>query len=553
MSLAGKIKKLFDDSNVKVDSTVDDRILNDAITALDDSEKVKSTPAEPNIRRIIMKSSITKLAAVAMIIIAVLIGIYYSGGSIDGSSVALGQAIENMKKMPWMLITTQEKNIVVEKQWFGFDSDILAFKSNRNGEFTYYNNEKEEFEYTYSPERFQQGVIYYSRDQNEFLSPGKGQSVPETAFEVTGKIIEDLEKETQKVKRKIVNQNGEKVEVIAATIASDGSKVEIRRSIGRNLILSIKKDYSKKSNLSDYTCTFSYPVEGPESIYDLGVPKDAEIKDVTIPAEIADLMKKLKTIRQTTLTNYVALSLPAEIEQIPTSFTDSRPIEEHLASLIWRKGNERCDSRGYFSSPKGAPTIGSISGNIQSASDSFVTVSSCIYKAEEGKIYSYEMVNAKPVHDEYRAVIESMGGKIFIELINWPYIMVLRNFPFQWKISSVMGTDNETLIKIERSGVGTKGTAFGNDIYRWFINPDRNYICQRFEYGNAGQEPVERIDVLEYAETESGQLYPHIIKKTANRLINGKEQQQTSSRIIYLQENPVFPNSIFDPNTFPKE
>jgi hypothetical protein len=59
-------------------------------------------PAELKIWRIIMKSKITKLAAAAVIIIAVLIGIHYSGGSIDGASVALAQVTENMKRMPWL-------------------------------------------------------------------------------------------------------------------------------------------------------------------------------------------------------------------------------------------------------------------------------------------------------------------------------------------------------------------------------------------------------------------------------------------------------------------
>ncbi len=57
MSSAEKLKRLFAKSDVTVDSKVDDRIINDALTAFDKSEKTKSVSAEPNIWRIIMKST----------------------------------------------------------------------------------------------------------------------------------------------------------------------------------------------------------------------------------------------------------------------------------------------------------------------------------------------------------------------------------------------------------------------------------------------------------------------------------------------------------------
>ena len=52
--------------------------------------------------RIIMKSPITKLAAAAMIIIAVLIVINKFDGSIDGTTPTFAQSVEAMKKMPWL-------------------------------------------------------------------------------------------------------------------------------------------------------------------------------------------------------------------------------------------------------------------------------------------------------------------------------------------------------------------------------------------------------------------------------------------------------------------
>jgi hypothetical protein len=67
-----KIKKLFAKSEVTVNSKVNDRIINDALTAFEKSEKTKSVSVEPNIWRIVMKSRITKLAVAAVIIAALL-------------------------------------------------------------------------------------------------------------------------------------------------------------------------------------------------------------------------------------------------------------------------------------------------------------------------------------------------------------------------------------------------------------------------------------------------------------------------------------------------
>ena len=50
--------------------------------------------------RTIMKSRITKPAAAAVIIIAVLIGVYRSGGSIDGAGVLWGQVAEKIGRIP---------------------------------------------------------------------------------------------------------------------------------------------------------------------------------------------------------------------------------------------------------------------------------------------------------------------------------------------------------------------------------------------------------------------------------------------------------------------
>ncbi|MBN1805554.1 MAG: hypothetical protein JW837_09900 [Sedimentisphaerales bacterium] len=58
-----------------------------------------NNPVLTNIWRTIMNNRITKFAAAAVIIIAVMLGINYIGGSPDGVSVALGEVLEKMEKI----------------------------------------------------------------------------------------------------------------------------------------------------------------------------------------------------------------------------------------------------------------------------------------------------------------------------------------------------------------------------------------------------------------------------------------------------------------------
>ena len=101
MSSAEKIKKMFAKSDVTVNSKVDDRIVSDALAAFNESEETKSLSAGPNIWRIIMKNRITKLAAAAVIVIVVLLGVKFVGGP-DLAKVALGKVTSRFAQVDYV-------------------------------------------------------------------------------------------------------------------------------------------------------------------------------------------------------------------------------------------------------------------------------------------------------------------------------------------------------------------------------------------------------------------------------------------------------------------
>ena len=75
MKPADNINRLIKNSDVTTGSEIDSRILGDAFEELEKLKVTKLAGSRLNIRRIIMKTKITKLAAAAAIIIIAALGI----------------------------------------------------------------------------------------------------------------------------------------------------------------------------------------------------------------------------------------------------------------------------------------------------------------------------------------------------------------------------------------------------------------------------------------------------------------------------------------------
>ncbi|MBP7050991.1 MAG: hypothetical protein KBE65_08255 [Phycisphaerae bacterium] len=88
MQPADNIRRLIDESQISSSAQVDRRILADALADLE-KRRVSST-ARPGVWRILMQSKALKLAAAAVIVIAVLFGLQFLGGS----GVTFAQAIQ---------------------------------------------------------------------------------------------------------------------------------------------------------------------------------------------------------------------------------------------------------------------------------------------------------------------------------------------------------------------------------------------------------------------------------------------------------------------------
>ena len=281
MSSAEKIKKLFAKSDVTVNSKVDDRIISNALTALEKSEKTKSVSAEPDIWRIIMKSKITKLAAAAVIIIAVFIAINQFGGSFDVSTVALGKTLDNMKKMLWLHQVangTIEGKEVTTEQWISFESKVFAFKLS-DGHIEYHDYSKQKV-WEYDPHSKTISISYPEhKGDNVFLRLTSLSSFS-SFLDIA---IKKLTEEGGKVIERSGKYNGNTVRIYEVTFSGHPAfkKTNIKFFVDpKSQLLIAEKVKATDENgniLMEAEIKLDYPETGPTSIYDLIVPSSAKI------------------------------------------------------------------------------------------------------------------------------------------------------------------------------------------------------------------------------------------------------------------------------------
>jgi len=284
MRPAENIEKLIKDIKIDTNVKTDNAVLGDVIEAFEKSKGKNTTATEQNIWRIIMKSPITKLAAAAVIIGAVFAGVHYFDGSIDVASVALAQMTKAIKKMPWMhahgeIDSPQRKGQIDE--WICFEKSIEITK--RADGVIRYRDEGQDTMYVYDPLN---NMVTITSLSDRYAVPRRT-PMPMSPIEGIEKLIETLKEKSQvelSISRK--ETNGQSVEIInIVSITQDEPVIKQNMTIIINaetkLLISMDTVVTKEKGerIGTAHVDFDYPNQGPENIYSLGVPQDAEVLD----------------------------------------------------------------------------------------------------------------------------------------------------------------------------------------------------------------------------------------------------------------------------------
>jgi len=137
MSSAEKIKRLFAKSDLTVNSKIDDRIISNALTAFDKSEKTQSVSPEPNIWRMIVRSRLTKLAAAAVIVLGLYFGLNSLGG-LDVASVVWGDVVTHIGDVDYVhMYYFKSRGNDFFRQFEGWHAHGKTLLRGDNGDATY--------------------------------------------------------------------------------------------------------------------------------------------------------------------------------------------------------------------------------------------------------------------------------------------------------------------------------------------------------------------------------------------------------------------------------
>ncbi len=545
MRPADDIKRFIDKAAVSTNPKADKAVLDVVLAAQEKATGQTSAAPRLRLRSIVMRSPITKSAVAAAAIVALGVAISEFGWTNGHGSTTLAAMVKTMQRMPWVhyTVTSLVGGETLREYWLG-GSSVQAYRF-QDGKLSYRQG-KEGIEYTFDPQK----KVIHAR-QSEDLEREQ-ESVPDSPSAFLETMLHWLDGEASGTTRQIRLLDGRQVEVITAELTRDGVlwRIEVQRDVQQNLLVR-----SRYENCADESKSMAmecdYPTEGPRSIYDLGVPAGTEVVSLFLPPEVSELIRKLDTLRKTHLTRYVAISVPAGTTLLPTSFTGRRPeryftSKDDQVAAIWRNGEDRCQVRGYLPlEAQGATTMEQVSQNPRQVAVSLVPVAADIFQAGKHPLSHYQILDGARIRSEREwHPVEVIGREIFPEQIGWPQIVVPRwGDPPQWKIDPVSGDHGEDLIMIERR----HGT-----VERWFLNPAKDFLCQKNELARSSDETIVlSMEILEYAQTSKGQWYPCRLQKTDSRRVNGQDIPETFSRDIYLQEDPQFPPSLFDPRSLP--
>ncbi|MHC4648125.1 MAG: hypothetical protein ACYTBJ_21910, partial [Planctomycetota bacterium] len=293
--------------------------------------------------RIVMESRITRLAAAAVIIIAVFIGMNQFGDSIDGATVLYAQVRETIEKKPWICAKqtiTEGKKVSGGEEWFSLESKIIVeIVDDGRIKYSDFNHNRR---YEYQPTS---GTITISpiKEPPPFLAA-------KTVLGLFEKLIEMEKEKGAELSRTLVEQDGRTLEMweVARSEDTGTEKIKLFININEYLPITAEVTYADTTGKKIYhgNIEFEYPENGPKNIYELGVPQDAKVVSIEGPSfELVDVAAEYDK-RRSQLGDFRALTVYTGNKTKP-QFT----IFEYLASKNQRRHSISRGIADYDSKP----------------------------------------------------------------------------------------------------------------------------------------------------------------------------------------------------------
>ncbi len=558
----------------------------DSVCRFQSKTKNRSIPAAK--WRFIMKNNLFKLAAAAVILIALILTFSYNGASPDGATIAWAdvmKSIDNMSNAMWIHCRTSSPDINENKEfWY---SKPLNIESE-----TKYDNsvsfKKDHIKYQYAPDSNTITVSNYISTSNAFAAmPGNPAEFTETFVEMIVAMLEPInfDIETKNTESTI---NGQKfVEITHTAIRKENAatickkaiiKIKINQTINLLSELAIYADNS--DSVTDITIAFDYPSNGPNDIYNLGVPIDANIIDNTNDQLLEKLDKyrnardafpdkRVTIIKEKTYRYYMIYHSGKKV-RIDDIYTPE-PTPENIDDILFRE-NTLYDYNYIVKTAKEIGKFRYYTDNIEIFDE----------------VYSYELENKSNLQDltnnnwilSHKKELSKLPGYkhepwIDIVMQYWPD-QILEDSDHRIKLSVIEDSyslnNNFICIQSLENGNSYKGKIIYHPLRsKYYLDPSKDYICHRkvLEYKKDGQWQQDKdwlkdvtdnngysdqyfiiTEMKKYKNTSTGQWYATIIaEKQFNDMIYDCDYNYDlkPDKFITIIENPEIDDTLFDP------
>ncbi|MHC4573221.1 MAG: hypothetical protein ACYS76_03685 [Planctomycetota bacterium] len=542
MKPTNKIERLVEKSRYKASPDTYDKTLHSFMQAVDNYKKQKSTSTDSHISRTIMK--ITKYAAAAVIIIAVLIGVNQFGGPINAANAAFVGVIEDVSNEPWLHLTLdvqRNDDNYSSECWLSIKRGIFASRFDSGIIWRNYFDHQERI---YVPATNKLYIRYFrkglSEEDQPVLNYLKMLFSPEITTDAT-------------VIKRLKDFEGEQVNEFELMKKEDGGTAYFRlltdpdTNILKNIEAGFENANAEKILYLEGQGNYLY--KGPSNIYDLGVPTNAETLNRLPTLEAKELMDTCRIYREN-FSSYIIVVIMGS----PGEFGSG--IEVNYVKGDTSKAGRNFKYLQYYYVGLNGINREQLEKEFKKDFDSTLNSIQSERKYQlsgaglwDGRNHYLIRQGQTPILKKARGI----GGFRDIAGYGWPIVLPTG------KIIEDEYSKAHDLICLR---------AFGDQLY---FDPEHDYICVRRIYGRnrtdghisfkAEEEiPENRYkqlirQVTELGQTGNGLWYP---SRVEGILIHSNDQGEEISRTvtytdtIYIKMVSDFPTGTFDPDNLPR-
>ncbi|MCU0913160.1 MAG: hypothetical protein MUC88_01185 [Planctomycetes bacterium] len=574
MKTVRQIRLLFRNAGISSRPEGDRTVLAEALAAGGLIAREHPVCGRRTIWRFLMNSRMTKLAAVVIVIAAVVVGVHYLNDTAV-KAVEFSEMTQAMQRVPWMHVTGTGFELPpgeADEQWVGFEAGIQATKR-ANGRATFM-SEKDHRQWEYDPDSTTITLSYLEAFPIDLPAPGA----------MLATIRKHFEEEGAEVVVRRGSYRGREVQVQDITTSGlqpgkGSSRLTVYVDPHSRLLYGAEiKAFDGAGNVVGAgTGTYDYPPTGPQSIHDLGVPREARVVDRTPGRDFKAVWEEYRRYKAEAANEYIAVMVHQE--KVPSEVARMLDVEY--------KSGRKVRHERYFLSPRGE-TIAELGPRYQEQlgrslepllawarrrlEDPTTLLQLHLYDGQyyhstgrDGDGKWEEPTRAYSPNNEEISLSQTLAYQA------WPTI------PSTARIISDDYTQQNGLLCLENL---TQGQLIRNMVqypgrFLYYLDLARDYLCRRhvmeWRPDAAWQQDKDWLkkagpntvkpgvgmvvhEITEVSLAPNGHWYPRVIvqKQAAARIGEPVGSLQVyDTQTIYLDLSPTFPAGIFDPQRLP--